>query len=237
MGEQVEGIVGRMVDGMIRRSVRRTFRNVYWIPPARPVPEPAIYVPNHHGWHDGYVMYLAMSELGLKHRFHDWIQEYDAFPLFGKIGGMPFPANDSARRAATIKQTVRYLREGRSMMLFAESVLHRPPELRPFGKSLDLLAGKAPDAKVIPVAIRYELSMHERPECYLLFGDPVPAGPDLAQRTRLEVWRQLDRIAYVLKTDPEAFQVVFRGTLDVNERMDMRSLPWNRKRVDDGRTR
>jgi 1-acyl-sn-glycerol-3-phosphate acyltransferase len=226
MAEQVHGIVGRAVDAMIRRSVRRTFRNVYWLPPEGPVPEPAIFVPNHHGWHDGYLMYLALSALGLQNPFHDWIQEYDAFPLFGKIGGMPFPADDAGRRAATIRRTIRGMREeNRSLMLFAEAILHRPPELLPFGKSLELVAGKVPGVTVIPVGIRYEHNVHERPEASLLFGAPMTPGPDLSARTRLEVAALLDRLAAIRAVDPERLRVLHPGTLDVNERMDMRRIP------------
>jgi 1-acyl-sn-glycerol-3-phosphate acyltransferase len=217
-------LLGRLVDGMIRRSVRRAFRNVYWDPP-RQVVEPAIYVPNHHGWHDGYLMYLALSALRLKGRFHDWIQEYAAFPAFGKVGGMPYPAGDPATRAATIRRTVRYLREGRSLMLFAEAELHRPPELRPFGRALELLVRQAPDVTVIPVAIRYEMNLHERPEAYLRFGEPVAAGDDLSGRTRLAVWAELDRLAATVAVDPESLPVLHAGTPDVNERWDMRNLP------------
>lgn len=224
MGEQVEGFLGRAVDRMIRRAVRRSFHSVYWIPPTLPVSEPAIFVPNHHGWHDGYVMYLALSQLGLG-RFHDWIQEYDAFPLFGKIGGMPFPQGDAGRRAQTIRHTIRLMREERrNLMLFAEGVLHRPPELMPFGKSLDLLIRQVPEATVYPVAIRYELAMHERPECFLLFGAPVEKGPDLRGRTRLEVSSLLDRIAAQRIVAPESFTLLHRGTHDVNERWDMRKF-------------
>jgi 1-acyl-sn-glycerol-3-phosphate acyltransferase len=226
MANQVQGVLGKAVDAMIRRSVRRTFRNVYWQPPARPIPEPAIYVPNHHGWHDGYLMYLALSALGLQHPFHDWIQEFDAFPLFGRIGGMPFPLGDPAKRAATIRQTIRLMREERrSLMLFAEGVLHRPPELLPFGKSLELVANKVPGVAVIPVAIRYEHNVHERPEASLLFGSPMTAGPDLAARTRLEVWALLDRLAALRAVESESLQILHPGTLDVNERMDMRRMP------------
>lgn len=209
---------------MIRRSVRRAFHTVYWCPPTFEIQEPAIFVPNHHGWHDGYVMYLALSRLGLRNPFHDWIQEYDAFPLFGRVGGMPFPQGDAGRRAMTIRQTVRHLRDGHNMMLFAEGVLHRPPELLAFGKALELLAKQVPNAQIVPVAIRYQHAMHERPEAYLAFAPPVAPGPDLCFRTRLEVAAALDRLAVMMAVQRENLQVLHPGTLDVNERWDMRRL-------------
>lgn len=207
-----------MVDRMIRRSVRRSFRGVYWIPPTMPIAEPAIFVPNHHGWHDGHVMYLAMRHLGLA-GISSWIAEYDAFPWAGRVGGMPFPADDASRRASTIRRTIRHMKDDKySLLLFAEGVLHRPPKLMPFGKSLDLLVRQVPNATVIPVGIRYEQAMHERPECYVSFGAPMENGPELSRRTRLEVARVLDRTAATLIVSPEDFVELHAGTRDANER-------------------
>lgn len=202
---------------MIRGNVRKSFHTVHWRPPATLPEGPKIFAVNHHGWHDGYLMYIACTALGVP--VVDWIAEYDSFPLFGKIGGMPFPPNDPGRRAGTVKRTIRLMREeGRSLMLFAEGILHRPPELLPFGRSLELVASKT-NAAVIPVAIRYEIAMHERPEPFLLFGSPVEAGPKLAERTRLEVRKLLDEGAMLVRHEPESFTVLAKGIKDVNERM------------------
>lgn len=206
---------------MIRRSVRRAFHTVHWTPPAAPLAPPAILVANHHGWHDGYLMYLAATQLGV--RVVDWIAEFDAFPLFAKVGGMPFPPGDPAVRAATIRRTIRLMREDRrSLLLFAEGVLHRPSGLMPFGKALETVARAVPEARVVPVAVRYELSMHERPEAWLRFGAEVERGDDLAVRTRLAVAKGLDALAGEVRFQPEKFETLARGTLDVNERWDMR---------------
>ena len=221
---QAEGWIGRFVDGMIRRSVRSRFHTVHWVPPSKPLPEPCIFVPNHHGWHDGYLMYHAITALRI--RTLDWIQEFDAFPLFAKVGGMPFPADDATRRGATIRKTIRLMTtEKRSLILFAEQHLHRPPEVMVFGKALELVSKRVPEACVVPVGIHYELSMHERPECFMMFGTPRTGKDATPEQTRLAVKALLDELAVKIKFDPEAFQVLVKGTLDVNERMDMRRVP------------
>ncbi len=206
---------------MIRRSVRKAFHTVWWNAPALPQ-APAILVANHHGWHDGYLVYLAATKLGL--RVVDWIAEFDAFPLFSKVGGMRFPADDPAARAATIRRTIRLMREGRSLMLFAEGTLHRPPGLLPFGKALETVARGVPGVRIVPVAIRYELSMHERPEAWLRFGPEVETGDGLAERTRLAVAEGLDALAGEVRFSPERFETLAQGTLDVNERWYARRL-------------
>ena len=223
MGQAV-GLVGKIVDRMIRRTVRSRFRCVYWIPPVAPLPQPCIFAPNHHGWHDGYVMYHAVT--ALKMQTLDWIQEFDAFPLFGQIGGMPFPADDAAKRAITIRKTIRLMnQEKRNLLLFAEQELHLPPEVRQFGKALELVASHVTGACVVPTAIRYEMSMHERPECFLMFGTPLTGKDMTGAGTRLAVKSLLDELAVKVRFSPEAFQILAQGTLDVNERMDMRKIP------------
>lgn len=240
-GGQASDFIGRQVAGMIRRSVKSRFRAVYLNTSSEPLPEKCIFVPNHHGWHDGYVMFHVLG--ALQRPFLDWITEFDAFPLFAKVGGMPFPADDATRRAKTIRETIRRMNnEGRSLLLFAESHLHRGPQLLPFGKALELIANKVPEAAIIPVAIRYDMSLHERPECFVSIGNPVPrsvsleaaADPDfpnrtapvaelpLADRTRLAVRELLDQTNAKINHDPDAFGLLVAGTLDVNERMDMR---------------
>jgi 1-acyl-sn-glycerol-3-phosphate acyltransferase len=214
LSRQAEGVAGKVVAGMICRSVRARFRNVYWAPPAYEVRPPAVFVCNHHGWFDGYVMFLALTKLGVP--FLDWIAEFEAFPLFAKVGGMSFPPDRPEVRAATIRQTIRRMKqERRSLLLFAEGTLHEGPEILPLGKALDLIAAKVPEAQIIPVAIRYPFSLHERPEAILRFGDPLAPGADLRDRAGAELARMLaDR--------SPVEEVLFAGTLDVNERLDMR---------------
>ena len=207
-------LVAAGVDWMIHRTLRARFRNVYVLGPTE-IPRPAIFVANHHGWHDGYVMYALLKSLG--HPVLDWIQEFGAFPLFGAVGGMPFPADDPAGRAKTIRQTIRRMnQENRSLMLFAEGILHRPPELLPFGGALELVAKRVPRATIFPVAITYDMSLHERPEVFLQIGDPV--APDETQSA-------VQRILNGFNPEDPSWRTLLAGTKDVNERMDMRRIP------------
>ena len=79
------------------------------------------------------------------------------------------------------------------------------------------MAGHVPKASIIPVAIRYEMSTHQRPECFLLFGPPVPDGDHLGNRTRLAVKRLLDELAMKIKFHPGIFQTLAPGTPDAGE--------------------
>jgi 1-acyl-sn-glycerol-3-phosphate acyltransferase len=219
MGQE-EGAIGRLVGAMIRRTVKARFRNVYWTEPSFPLVPPVVFVPNHHGWHDGYLMFHLVSRLKIPSL--DWIAEYGAFPLFRFVGGLPFPADDALVRAATLRRTVRMMREqGRSLVLFAEGALHRPPELLPLGKALQAVAGQVPAASVVPVAILYDMSLHERPEAFLRIGRPVAAGPGLPERTREAIASELEGLRAEVAAG-KTFEILAPGTPDVNERWAMR---------------
>jgi hypothetical protein len=67
---------------------------------------------------------------------------------------------------------------------------------------------QVPDAGIIPVAIRYEHSMHERPEAFIRFLEPVDTG-DEAHHV----------ISHALATpiNPAEYRVLMRGRKDANE--------------------
>jgi 1-acyl-sn-glycerol-3-phosphate acyltransferase len=213
---QEKGLLGKLVGKMILRTVRARFRNVYWVPPTD-VPEQCIFVANHHGWHDGYIMFQVVKALNRPSL--DWIQEYDSFPLFGKVGGMPFPLGDATKRAATIKSTIRQMRdEGKSLMLFENGVLHRGPEVTEIGKSVDLILRKVPTAVVVPVAIRYEMGIHERPEVFVRLGEPLNSEQDVRSVAKMHIEKLLN------DQSEQNWQVLTAGTPDVNERWDARKF-------------
>ena len=198
---------------MIYRDLKRGFRHLLWTPPAEPLPPQIILVANHHGWFDGYALFALLEKL--ERPFLDWIAEYDSFPLFGHVGGMPFPPHDPAARTATVRRTIRLMRsEGVSLLLFAEGHLHEGPGLLPFGRSLDLIAAKVPNARVIPCAIVYAMGIHQLPEVRLRVGAPMPPGEGIGARTQAEVARLLD----IECADPSRTLLV-QGTRDVNERL------------------
>ena len=207
---------------MIRRTVRRRFRAVYWNRPPQRLGPRTVFVVNHHGWHDGYLMFHVVSQLQTPTL--DWIQEYASFPLFGRIGGMPFPADKPQVRAATIRQTIRKMTsEGWSLCLFAEGTLHRPPDVWPLGRSLDLIRRQVPDAVIVPVALVYDMSLHERPEAFVRLGEPIlPRSETDVHATLVEL---LQSVRHDVQHHPDAFEVLVRGTLDVNERWDVRRAP------------
>ncbi len=182
--------------------------------PLPPLPEPpGILYANHHGWMDGYLMFHLVERMGL--RCVDWIEEFDQFPLFRWVGGIRFAKGEPLARASAIRRTISLMRDGsQSLVIFPEGVLHRPPGVLPFGRAIDLVARKT-GAWAMPVAIRYEMSVHERPEAFLSVGLAEPwLGLQEAQK-KLE--EQLSTL-HQLQGEHDRFEQLVSGTRDVNER-------------------
>lgn len=218
MSTQTEGFVGWLVGGMIRRSTRSRLRNLYWSAPQEPLTAPVIFYCNHHGWLDGYILFHVVEKLKLKAL--DWIEEFDSFPLFAKAGGMRYAAGDTTGRATTIRKTIRLMNsEKLSLMLFAEGVLHRPPTIWPLGKALQLVAEKVKGVTLVPTAIYYEHSIHERPEAWVSLGSShaFSSLDDCQSRLEGELGSLRERVG-----KNEDFPILARGTGDVNERMSMK---------------
>ena len=216
--KQEEGIIGKMVGTMIRRTVKSRLRNLYWSPPATNLQPPVIFYVNHHGWLDGYLMFQALTKLDI--RFLDWIEEFDAFPLFSKVGGMRFAKGDVFGRANTVRTTIKKMRgENCSLVLFPEGVLHRPPGLFPLGRSLETVAKKVPNVTLVPVAIYYELSMHERPEAWVGFGEPHHFESMIHCENTLR--HELESLRASVGNQV-SFEVLTKGTPSINERMSMK---------------
>ena len=215
---QEEGIIGKAVGTMIRRTVKSRLRNLYWSPPTTDLEPPIIFYVNHHGWLDGYLMFQALTKLDI--RFLDWIEEFDAFPLFSKVGGMRFAKGDLIGRAKTVRTTIKKMRgENYSLVLFPEGILHQPPILLPFGRSLEVVAKKVTGLKLVPVAIYYELSMHERPEAWVGFGEPHHFESMTHCENKLQ--QQLESLRASVGNQ-DSFEVLTKGTPSVNERMSMK---------------
>jgi hypothetical protein len=110
------------------------------------------------------------------------------------------------------------------LILFGEGILHRGPDIWSVGRSLEVVAKQVPEAVILPIAIRYDMSVHERPEAFITVGEPVVRGENLLvtiQEELARLWQQsLGAVSAVGDEISPEYEVLVRGTLDVNERFD-----------------
>jgi 1-acyl-sn-glycerol-3-phosphate acyltransferase len=222
-----QALARRFAERLMARALARKFRRVVWLGPLPALPEaPVVLYANHHYFHDGYLLWhLAYRHLGRPPVL--WMEAWDAVPLFGPAGALPFPADDTRRRTATVRETVRRMTAAPRtvLLLYPEGVLGPPDAgLAPFRADLARLARVLPSAtRWWPVALRVTWWGDERPSA-LLTGGPVHDAPDGGERERLAAL--LERLTAARPDDLAAgrARVLLDGGRDPHARWDLSRL-------------
>lgn len=191
--------VSAAVRHLMRRSLRGAFRRVCWIGPMpQPDPDrPVIVYSNHHNFYDGFLGSILADAVFFREPIL-WMQEWDRFPLFGAVGAYPFPADDPARRARTLRRSIRRLqRPGQMLIYYPEGVLHNPDEgIFPFDASVFRRLDRVlPPHTWWPVACHVTWWNDDRPTALL------SAGPSHHVATGDE-WDRLERAWTALHRTP-----------------------------------
>jgi hypothetical protein len=212
-----------MLEAVVTQLVRRNLRGV-WVR-AHPPPGPAVWAANHHSWWDPFVATAVSRARGARSCVLMLQENLDTFRFARAIG---------AFGTGEPRQGLRYLDQGRNLIIFPEGEL-RPPgpvhEIAP-GAAWFACAGKVP---LYAVATRTLLRGHQHAETYLTFERVDTGG------TRTEITRRLDtRLAECLSalddlvagTEPRSplpgFTLAIRGRRSHEERIEAmtRRLTW-----------
>lgn len=178
-----------LVEALLQLDLRRAFRRVCWVgdwPPS--VPDgPVIAYSNHHYFHDGHLAWL-LFRARLDRPPTLWMEEWNRFPFFAAVGAQPFPSEDSARRAATLRRTGRRFRDVPNTVLvyYPEGTLHSPDEgIQAFDASaLQRLGHLYPEATWWPYAVHVTWWDESKPTALLTGG--AAHEVDGKERTRLQ---------------------------------------------------
>jgi hypothetical protein len=208
-------LVTRAVEHLIVRELRSAFHALRRIGTGLDVPpRPLVLYANHHSVHDGYALwYLATRVLG--RRASVWMADWERFPFFSAAGARPFPDDDLAIRMRTLRSTraalaadplstLIYFPEGR-MHPAEEGLLPWPVDTIP---RLDRFLG---GCTWLPVALYSSWRQSDRPELFLLAGEPRSATSDT--RHRLQIL-----LEDVPARSLESSEVILEGRHSTNQR-------------------
>lgn len=214
-------MIRSLVRWIMRRSLHRSFRRVCWVGewPSLPPDRPVVLYANHHYFHDGYLIWLLLH--ALRRNGIIWMREFNRFPLFRKVGALPFPDDDPLRRATTLRTTIRQMRRDSKSILayFPEGRLHPPED--------DLLAFSNQPLRrlhrLLPAPVWWPVALHvtwwgePHPTALLTGGTPHDA-PTGAERQRLTTLRQRLRTSdvrprHVLLEAPQSLSQWWRSSL------------------------
>jgi 1-acyl-sn-glycerol-3-phosphate acyltransferase len=161
---------------------------------------PLILVANHTSWWDPLVILHASQHLlGVDGYAMMAAENLRKLPFFALVGAFGVDLERPADGTAAIRYAARLLDgAGRALWIFPQG-RERPSDERPLGfrAGSAQIARVARNARVVPVAIRYEHAGEERPRLYVAFGEPVAAhrDPEAGRAAQeLAVTAELDRI-------------------------------------------
>lgn len=212
----------------ILRQFRKHFRGLYFLGPMPEIDRalPLLITPNHSTWWDGFFVYILNRRL-LKRKVHlmmleDQLAKYGFFSRIGAFGiepGLPRKAYDALRYSAEL------LRDPANVLcIFPQGVLRhfaaRPLQFqRGVGRILEICGG---DVNLLPLGIRCELLIDQRPEAFFMADRIFRVNHDSFQGIEwleAEVEALLQRLSRRI-LDGDRGTVVVRGREPMNVRWD-----------------
>jgi len=229
------GVATWAFERYVRREFARHFASVRWSTLTDPATwdraVPTLGIANHSNWWDGFFALLLGRAFGLApHLLMDAVQ-LSRYRAFRRFGALPVRRDHPRAAYADLLAAGAQLRPGRVLWIFP-SGSRRPEGERParFERGAAHLAlGQLRVVRVSCVALRYVYLGEQLPEAFALVGRPLlvaPGDPRAGRRAlTIEIERHLcetlDALDALLRAEAlGGFQVLVRGRLSINKRMD-----------------
>lgn len=189
--------IQRWFDWYCRRALRAHFHRVHLFHEAPPDAfDPAvsrIYVANHCSFWDGIVLYHLLRRRRPQAAYcmidEAQVREH---PFFRRVGGFSVRRGDGRDALRAIDYAAGLLGASPcAVVVFPQGEI-RPADERPmrFERGVARLIRAAPQARVLPVALRYEFWLEQRAEAMVLLGQEMSLGRASAETilSMLEMW-------------------------------------------------
>jgi 1-acyl-sn-glycerol-3-phosphate acyltransferase len=190
---------------------------------------PAIFYANHSNWWDGFIAYLLSS---IRWKADDYImmdlEQMKKYPFFKYLGAFSVNRDTPADAFKSIDYAVKLLKNTKRFLWIFPQGLMQPQDIRPikFFSGAAKIAEMLNNANLIPVAIRYEFLLEQRPEVFIKIGEPDITDNILNTRSYTEyLGNKLLNVLDGLKNDVISqelgqYKVIFKGNESRNKTID-----------------
>jgi chlorobactene lauroyltransferase len=192
--------------------------------------QPIICYGNHSCWWDGLIEYfLAYKVVDADVFLMMEEKQLQRYRFFRRVGA--FSVDRSSPRDAL--RSVRYAarlfdRPNRILWIYPQGGM-MPNDTRPLhfhrgAATIAALAGKP--VQCVPVVHRYEFLLHQRPDAFVLIGEPITAQPPVDNRRLTEELQStatslLDKLRMDISCDTlDEYRTILQGAISTNERYD-----------------
>lgn len=186
------------LHGLIRRNFSRV-----WSAGSDALPAGGyVAAANHHSWWDGLIPYylhrLQQRDRPFAIMMSD--RELRRFPYFRFGGAFSVDARSVRAAREAILYAAQEARAGAAVWIFPEGELRAPTAPLSFTSGFAHAAREA-DVPIVPVAMRFVMRARQRPEAFVRFGAPLPAGRAAQRGVQDEVAAMLDAIDRAIECD------------------------------------
>ncbi len=189
---------------------------------------PAIMYANHSNWWDGFIAYLLTNRLLKKDDYLMMdIEQMKKYSFFKYIGAFSVDRNVPTEALRSLNYAAELLiNSDKHMWIFPQGEM-LPQDRRPlkFYTGIAKIAEKIGNVNFVPVCLRYEFQMEQRPEVFISIGKPeITSGNisgNLTELLRSALESQLDKLKEdVTSGTTSAFKTIFTGKNSRNKTFD-----------------
>lgn len=189
-----------------RRLIRKQFGSLQISGSGFPATERLVIAyMNHSAWWDA-VIPVHLSHDLYPRAIHALMEgeQIRKYPFFRHLGCFGPTEKTVADAKAVVEYATRVLTNAKApavFWIFPQGAIlpsHIPMEFR---SGLARIAERLPDAVIIPVAVRYEFTKNEKPDCFVRIGEPVARSEEAHSRFTRRLEQRLEGELTALDTE------------------------------------
>jgi 1-acyl-sn-glycerol-3-phosphate acyltransferase len=186
-----------------------------------------IFYANHSNWWDGFIAYFLTHRILKEDDYLMMdIEQMRKYPFFKYIGVFSVDRSNPSSALQSIEYAASLLKnKKRSLWIFPQGEM-APQDKRPldFFRGISKLTEKTGPLNIVPVALRYEFLMEQRPEIFISISKPVSDHSSykaLTAKLEKELTEELDKLRNdIVNGDTACFETVFCGQNSRNKTFD-----------------
>ena len=190
---------------------------------------PAIIYSNHSNWWDGLIAYyLSRSRWNINAYLMMDEEQMQKYAFFRWIGAFSVNRSMANEAMESVNYAASLLKNNNAVLWIYPQGLMQPNDYRPikFYSGISRIVGKLEGVNLIPMAMRYEFLLEQRPDVFVQIGKVKPyQKPGEIKDLTIELQTQLlnelgvlqDR---VINGNLDEFKVILRGKSSTNKNID-----------------
>jgi len=190
---------------------------------------PSIIYSNHSNWWDGLIAYyLSRSQWNINAYLMMDEEQMKKYAFFRWIGAFSVNRSMANEAMESVNYAASLLKNNNAVLWIYPQGLMQPNDYRPikFYSGISRIIGKLEGVNLIPMALRYEFLMEQRPDVFIQIGkvkscQKLEETKDLTIELQTQLLNELGVLQdRVINGNLDEFKVILRGKSSTNKNLD-----------------